>query len=164
MIEHNPEEEYKPFKIPERQPLQAGREDQKPQPIQLSFAETDRLSLAETNQQSFAETDQQSFADTDQAISLVNDLFCELEYEPQPVEGTGRFVAKPHKIEPPENDAIRDLFYRMREVARQTRSVYVDFSRFFDRRVQQDSANVFYAQALFMKDFKIGRASCRERV
>ena len=137
MIEHNPEDEYKPLKIPERQPLQAGREDQKPQPIQLSFAETDQL----------------SFAETDQAISLVNDLFCEFEYEPQPVEGAGRFVAKPHKIEPPENDAIRDLFYRMREVARQTRSVYVDFSRFFDRRVQQDSANVFYEQAIFMKDF-----------
>ena len=130
MIEYNPEKEYKPYKIPDRQQFQAGGEVQAPPQIQLSFTKID------------------------QAASLVNDLFCEIEYEPFPVEGAGHFVSKPHKIEPPEKDEIRDLFYRMRDIARQSRSVFIDYSRFYDRRVQQDNAIVFYQQAVSMKDFE----------
>ena len=133
MIDNNPEKKYKPDKIPDRQSFQAGGAVHGPASIQRSFAAIDQA--------------------VDQAVSLVNDIFTEIEYEPFPVAGAGHLVSKPHIIEPPEKDEIRDRFYRMRDIARQSRSVFTDYSRFFDRRVQQDSATIFYQQALFMKDF-----------
>lgn len=94
--------------------------------------------------------------------SLPDGMFYELEYGCSPVCGVGKFVlkTKPQKIEEREKDEIRELFDRMREIARAIResdrlahrSTY-DYSRFFDRRVQNDSAVIFYQQGLFMKDF-----------
>lgn len=133
MIDANPEKKYKPDKIPDRQSFQAGGKVQGSSPIQLSFAAID--------------------ATIGKVFSLANDIFSEIEYELAPVADAGHVVAKPHKIEPPVKDEIRDRFYRMRDIARQSRSVFTDYSRFYDRRVQQDSATIFYQQALFMKDF-----------
>lgn len=86
--------------------------------------------------------------------SLSDGMFYEIEYGSGPVPGVGKFVLKPRpqKIAEPENDPIREHFGRMRDIARAHRSMY-DFSRFFDRRVQNDNADIFYQQAQFMKDF-----------
>ena len=87
-------------------------------------------------------------------ISFSDGLFYEIEYDNKPVEGVGKFVLKPQKIEPPQRDEIRELFNRMRDISRRYSSFSSDYSRFFDRKVQQDSARIFYNQAVFMKDFK----------
>lgn len=89
---------------------------------------------------------------TEPLSSLSDGMFYEVEYDSIPVPGVGKFVLKPQKIEEPEKDEIRELFYRMRDIARMHRSTY-DFSRFFDRRVQNDNAIIFYQQGMFMKDF-----------
>ena len=84
--------------------------------------------------------------------SLPDGMFYEIEYDACPIPGVGKFVLKPQKIREPEKDGIRDLFGRMRDIARAHHSTY-DFSRFFDKRVYQDNAAIFYEQGLFMKDF-----------
>ena len=86
-------------------------------------------------------------------ISL-NDLFYEIEYDNSPIPGAGKFVLKSQKIEPPKQDEIRDLFYRMRDIARQYPLPYTNYSRFFDKRVHRGNARIFYKQAEFMKDFE----------
>ncbi|MFA5432477.1 MAG: hypothetical protein WC319_06340, partial [Candidatus Paceibacterota bacterium] len=85
---------------------------------------------------------------------LPDSSFYEIEYGDHPVEGAGKFVLKPQKIEAHEKDPIRELFYNMKEISRHYPSPYTDYSRFFDRRIQQDSARIFYNQAQFMKDFE----------
>jgi len=81
-------------------------------------------------------------------------MFYEIEYDSCPFPGVGRFVLKPQpqKINEPQKDERRELFGRMRDIARAQRSAY-DFSRFFDRRVQNENAVIFHKQGLFMKDF-----------
>ena len=79
-------------------------------------------------------------------------MFYEIEYDSCPIPGVGKFVLKSQKIEEPEKDEKRELFGQMRELARIHRSSY-DQSRFFDPRVQQDNAIIFYKQGMFMKDF-----------
>ena len=49
--------------------------------------------------------------------SLSDGLFYEIEYGSCPIEGVGKFVLKPQKIEPPEKDDIRELFNSMRDIA-----------------------------------------------
>ena len=61
-------------------------------------------------------------------------------------------IVEPEKITMPEKDEKRDLFRQMREISRAQRLVYNN-SRFFDWRVQQDNAFIFYKQGMFMKDF-----------
>jgi len=129
MSEYEPGRKYEPLKIPGRQPSQAGGDVRPPAQIQTSLADIDKV------------------------IAQINDFFMEIEYEPFPVEGSGHAVARPHKIEPPVQDEIRDRFSQMRDIARQSHAVYPDYSHFYDRRVQLDSAIVFYQQAVFMKDF-----------
>ncbi|HBP37148.1 MAG TPA: hypothetical protein DD640_00070 [Clostridiales bacterium] len=129
MSEYDPDKKYQPLKIPGRQPSQASGDVRPPAQIQITLADIDKV------------------------ITRISDFFCEIEYEPFPVAESSQPVAKSHKIEPPVKDEIRDLFYRMRDIARQSRSVFTDYSRFYDRRVQQDSAAVFYQQAVLMKDF-----------
>ena len=89
-----------------------------------------------------------------QENSLPHGLFYEIEYGTYPIEGAGKFVLKSQKIEPPEKDEIRELFNSMRDIARQYRLPFTNYSRFFDKRVQQDNAKIFYKQAVFMKDFE----------
>lgn len=84
--------------------------------------------------------------------SLSDGMFYEIEYDSNPVPGVGKFVLKPQKIEEPEKDEIRERIIKMRDIARAHRSAY-DYSRFFDRRVYQDNAAIFYKQGMFMKDF-----------
>ena len=86
--------------------------------------------------------------------SLSSGLFYEIEYDNSPIPGAGKFVLKSQKIIPPETDEIRELFYSMRDIARQYPFPYSNSSRFFDRRVQQGNARIFYKQAIFMKDFE----------
>ena len=77
--------------------------------------------------------------------------FYEIEYDSSPFPGVGKFVLKPQKIEEPAKDEFRELFERMREIARAERATY-DYAGFFDRRVQHDNAVIMYKQGLFMKD------------
>lgn len=79
-------------------------------------------------------------------------LYYEIEYDSGPMPGVGRFVLKSQKIKEPEKDEKRDLFMQMREIARTHRSIY-DSSRFFDQRVKNNNAIIFYKQGIFMKDF-----------
>lgn len=86
--------------------------------------------------------------------SLSDGMFYEIEYGTGPIPGVGKFVMKqkPQKIEEPGYDPALEHFKRMREIAREHRSTY-DHSRFFDRRVYNDNAVIFYQQAQFMSDF-----------
>ena len=86
--------------------------------------------------------------------SISNDIFYEMEYDSVSPAGTNMSVPKSQKIEPPEKDEIRELFYEMRDIARQYQSPAAYYSKFFDRRMQQNNARIFYEQALFMKDFE----------
>ncbi len=85
-------------------------------------------------------------------ISLDEGLFYEIEYDSSPFPGVGKYVLKPQTIKEPERDEKRELFGKMREIARTYRTGY-DNSRFFDLRVQHNNAIIFYKQAVFMKDF-----------
>lgn len=85
---------------------------------------------------------------------LSDGMFYEIEYNSSPVPNVGKFVTKsnPQKIREPEKDEIRELFGQMRDIARAHRSTY-DFSRFYDKRVQNINSVIFYQQGLFMQDF-----------
>lgn len=89
---------------------------------------------------------------TNTTVSVDNGLFYEIEYDSCPIEGVGKFVLKPQKIEPQEKDEIREPFYAMRDISRNHRSNH-SYNQFFDRRVQQDNASIFYKQGIFMKNF-----------
>ncbi len=102
-------------------------------------------------------TDQKNSIKGGKQISLTDGLFYEIEYDASPMKGVGKFVLKSQPIKPPEKDEIRELFYRMRDISRQCQSSHLNYSRFFDRRVQQDSAIIFYKQAVFMKDTRLYR-------
>jgi hypothetical protein len=85
--------------------------------------------------------------------ALSDGPFYEIEYGAHPIPGVGKLVLKPQRIEEPEKDAVRDVFTQMRDIARSHRSTY-DFSRFFERRIQNDNSVIFYQQGMFMKDFE----------
>lgn len=91
---------------------------------------------------------------TDTQISLSDGLYYEIDYDSHPIKGVGKFVLKSQKISPPEKDEIRELFYRMRDISRQYHSPYTNYSRFYDKKIQQDKGKIFYKQAVFMKDFE----------
>ena len=92
---------------------------------------------------------------TNRIGSLQEDgMFYEIEYGSTPFPGVGKFVQKPQKIEKPERDEIRERFNQMRDIARNRRSYPSAGSRFFERRAQQESAEIFYEQGMFMKDFE----------
>ncbi len=80
-------------------------------------------------------------------------VYYEIEYDTTPFQGVGRYVLKPSKITPPPKDEIRTLFSAMQEIARAEMPSVYDYTRFFDRRVRDDNARVFYKQAQFMADF-----------
>jgi hypothetical protein len=125
MDEYNTDKKYEAFKIPTRRQVQEGRAAK---------------ALPQTKNGT--------------QFSLFDGLFYEIEYDSSPIEGVGKFVLKSQKIEPPEKDEIRELFYSMRDIARQYRSPFTNDSRFYDKRVQQENAKIFFKQAVFMKDFE----------
>lgn len=85
-------------------------------------------------------------------LSLDEGMYYEIEYDSGPMPGVGKFVLKSQRIQEPEKDEKRELFGQMRDIARTHRSIY-DSSRFFDQRVQNNNAMIFYKQGIFMKDF-----------
>lgn len=95
---------------------------------------------------------QQVQGETSEPISFEKGSYYEIEYNSCPMPGVGKFVLKPQKIEAPEKDEKRELFSQMREIARSSGSTY-DYTKFFNRQVQQDNARSFYKQGIFMKDF-----------
>ena len=125
MDEYNENKKYESYKIPERQ-----------QPQKNGVAETSAARYAEP------------------ISSHADIVFYEMEYNSSPISGFEKSVmkSKPQKIDEPEKDETRELFERMRDIAREHRSKY-GFSRFFDRRVQNENAIIFYKQGLFMRDF-----------
>ncbi|MDR2421258.1 MAG: TerB N-terminal domain-containing protein [Oscillospiraceae bacterium] len=85
--------------------------------------------------------------------ALPDGMFYEIEYSASPFEGVGRFVLKSRKIDPPEKDDIRGIFYRMRDISRLSGSYYPRDLNIYDRNARRGVAEVFYKQAVFMKDF-----------
>ena len=123
MDEHNATKKYESLKIPRRQQSSDGGGNQP---------------LPKVNQNTH--------------VSLSDNMFYEIEYDASPIPGVGKFVLKSQKIETPEQDEIRNMFAKMRDISRAYRSTY-DFSRTRAFRVHHDSAAIFYKQAAFMKDF-----------
>lgn len=86
--------------------------------------------------------------------------YYEIEYDSCPMLGVGKFVLKSEKLQPdkipeqPKPDPAREMFNRMREIAREDRALYFGHSKFYDKRVQQENARLFYRQGMFMKDFE----------
>lgn len=82
--------------------------------------------------------------------------YYEIEYDSCPLPGVGRFVLKSDKIQTPpaEEDPVRVKFYRMRDIARENRTPTFSNSKFYDTRIQQENARLFYMQGMFMKDFE----------
>lgn len=80
-------------------------------------------------------------------------LFYVIDYDAANIEGVGRFVLQPQKIEPPVKDEIKERFHSMRDIARANRPSYFGNNRFFEHRVQRENAVIFYKQGMFMKDF-----------
>lgn len=63
-------------------------------------------------------------------------------------------VIQPDRILPPEKDEIRELFNRMRDIAREDRYLNFRSSKFYDQRMQRENSKTFYKQGMFMKDFE----------
>ena len=88
-----------------------------------------------------------------------DDLFYVIDYDAGAIEGVGKidgvgkFVLKPQKIEPPKRDRIRGLFREMRDIARDNTRFYYNGNRFFDKPARQEKALIFRIQGMFMKDF-----------
>lgn len=124
MNEYNADKKYESFKIPDRRQVQEGGVSHS-----LPQVKADTL------------------------ISQDDGLFYVIDYDSSNMEGVGKFVLKSQKIDPPQKDEIRDLFQLMRDIARVNRVQYFDNNRFFDKRVKQENAKIFYKQGIFMKDF-----------
>ncbi len=88
------------------------------------------------------------------SFSLNDDMYYEIEYDSSPIPGAGKFVLKSQKIEAPVKDEVRDLFDKMRDIARGSRDFNYNNSWFYDRRVQYENSKIFYKQGMFMKDFE----------
>lgn len=87
-------------------------------------------------------------------ISLQDNTYYEIEYDATPMPGVGKFVQKTQKLEAPEKDEIRELFSRMRDIARNSRVLVFGNSKFYNKSVQQENSKIFYKQGMFMKDFE----------
>ncbi len=85
---------------------------------------------------------------------LAEDEFYEIEYDSTPFPGVGKFVMKSSKIQAPPRDGIRERFDRMRDIARENRVLYFNSSNFYDKRIRQENAKIFYLQGAFMADFE----------
>lgn len=87
-------------------------------------------------------------------ISLDQGMYYEIEYDSTPMPGVGKFVLKTQKIEAPEKDEIRELFNRMRDIARSNRFLVYGSSKFFNEKIRLENSKIFYKQGMFMKDFE----------
>lgn len=110
--------------------------------------------------------------------------YYEIEYDSCPMPGVGRFVLKSARTETPprepaipsrkfnmpssgfdmqpqelgaqprERDEVREVFNQMRDIARESRSLFFNNTKFYDRKIQQENSGIFYRQGMFMKDFE----------
>ena len=98
-------------------------------------------------------------------ISWKEDPFYEIEYDADGGwsggagnQGNGsagqEYVVAPDQIDMPPRDEVRELFNRMRDIARESRHLNFSSSRFYDQRTQQENAKIFYRQGMFMEDFE----------
>ena len=83
-----------------------------------------------------------------------NEMYYEIEYDSTPMPGVGKFVLKTQKISEPEKDEVRELFNRMRDIARNRRLSAYAWSKFYQDMVRQENSEIFYKQGMFMKDFE----------
>lgn len=125
--------------------MQSDNSDKKYEPYKLS---PDRLSQADRADKALPRSNSAP------KYTVSNNIFYEMEYDPVSTADTNVSAPKSQKIEPPEKDEIRELFYEMRDIARQYQSPAAYYSKYFDKRMQQNNARIFYEQALFMKDFE----------
>lgn len=96
------------------------------------------------------------------AIMPAEDSYYEIEYDscPLPAEDRekglyGEFFTKPPDIiQQPPRDEIRELFNRMRDIARENRQLNFTRPKFYDKRIQQENGKILYKQGMFMKDFE----------
>ena len=95
-----------------------------------------------------------SHENVDGQLSLWDDLYYEIEYDATPMPGVGKYVLKSQPLQTPERDEIRELFDRMREIARRNRIQVYGSSQFYNKKVQQERAGIFYKQGQYMKDFQ----------
>ena len=87
-------------------------------------------------------------------VSLDEGMYYEIEYDSTPMPGVGKFVLKTQKIAEPEKDEVRELFNRMRDIARDRRLSAYASSKFYQDKVRQENSEIFYKQGMFMKDFE----------
>jgi len=93
-------------------------------------------------------------------VVLNEDIYCEIEYDSTPVRGENADVQLqashliPERMEERPKDEIRELFNRMRDIAREDRYLNFGSRRFFDRKMQRENAGIFYRQGMMMKDFE----------
>lgn len=80
--------------------------------------------------------------------------FYEIEYDSGPFPGVGKFVRKLQKKEEVQRDEVRERFSRMRDIARKKYVWQYGGARSYDRRMQQERAEIFCEQGLFMEDFE----------
>ena len=83
-----------------------------------------------------------------------NEMYYEIEYDSTPMPGVGKFVLKTQKIAEPGKDEVRELFNRMRDIARDRRLSSYTSSKFYQDKVRQENSEIFYKQGMFMKDFE----------
>ncbi|MDR1892750.1 MAG: TerB N-terminal domain-containing protein [Oscillospiraceae bacterium] len=93
--------------------------------------------------------------------------FYVIDYDANPakglgkIDGVGKFVLQPQKIQPRiipskslEKDELRELFGSMRDIARAKRTTYFGSTHFFNQtQALREKASVFRKQGKFMKDF-----------
>lgn len=90
--------------------------------------------------------------DTSLPAKLPDGMYYEIEYDSGPMPGVGKYVLKSQKIETPIRDEVRDMFDRMRDIARKYRHSSGTSGSFFNQ-LQQNNSIIFYKQGMFMKDF-----------
>ena len=92
-------------------------------------------------------------------------MFYEIDYDASPIPGVGKFVIKPEKLREQVRDPVRELFGQMRDIAREEQ--VFKSAKFLDSRLSRSSAEVFYRQGMFMKDFSdnyTGFTPCNDRI
>lgn len=122
-----------------------------------SFKLPPRKSVDNKTQSSFRQDSTGAFpmkGSQEKEVSLAGGTYYEIEYDATPMPGVGKFVLKTQKIETPEKDEIRELFDRMRDIARSNRYLVYGSSKFYNEKVRQEKSRIFYKQGMFMKDFE----------
>ena len=76
-------------------------------------------------------------------------MYYEIDYSLSPIPGVGKFAVKSQKLREPKKDQTRELFNQMREIARS----HISYGSKVLRVNESGEYEIFYLQAVFMKDF-----------